>query len=180
MKVSSLELSWTLTAWKIFSGLRGKLYDHNDSSSLSHSKTLTAIKRWFSRYVIAAMLVDENKRFLISSFCSSTSNCTLQHCYLYLCVWSWILRHNEWKCVIYLINNNKDVRKIILITPTIFSQPQDLNKWNLSFQLARTFVVILFQIKTCKPKKKGRKHVMYRFSSLSKEVYFISCTMCIN
>ena len=25
--------------------------------------------RWFSRYVIAAMLVDENKRFLISSFC---------------------------------------------------------------------------------------------------------------
>ena len=38
--------------------------------------------RWFSRYVIAAMLVDENKRFLISSFCSSTSNCTLQHCYL--------------------------------------------------------------------------------------------------
>ena len=38
--------------------------------------------RWFSRYVIAAMLVDKNKRFLISSFCSSTSNCTLQHCYL--------------------------------------------------------------------------------------------------
>ena len=38
--------------------------------------------RWFSRYVIADMLVDENKRFLISSFCSSTSNCTLQHCYL--------------------------------------------------------------------------------------------------
>ena len=34
---------------------------------------------WFSRYVIAAMLVDESKRFLISSFCSSTSNCTLQH-----------------------------------------------------------------------------------------------------
>ena len=24
---------------------------------------------WFSRYVIAAMLVDKNKRFLISSFC---------------------------------------------------------------------------------------------------------------
>ena len=39
--------------------------------------------RWFSRYVIAAMLVDENKRFLINSFCSSTSNCTLQHCYLW-------------------------------------------------------------------------------------------------
>ena len=38
--------------------------------------------RWFARYVIGAMLVDENKRFLISSFCSSTSNCTLQHCYL--------------------------------------------------------------------------------------------------
>ena len=35
--------------------------------------------RWFSRY---AMLVEQNKRFLISSFCSSTSNCTLQHCYL--------------------------------------------------------------------------------------------------
>ena len=38
--------------------------------------------RWFSRYVTATMLVDENKRFLISSFCSSTTNCTLQHCYL--------------------------------------------------------------------------------------------------
>ena len=36
----------------------------------------------YSRYVIAAMLVDENKRFLISSFCSSTSDCTLQHFYL--------------------------------------------------------------------------------------------------
>ena len=32
--------------------------------------------RWFSRDVIAAMLVDENKRFLISSFCSSTNNLT--------------------------------------------------------------------------------------------------------
>ena len=41
-----------------------------------------SLYRWFSRYVIAAMLVDEKKRFLISSFCSSTSNCTLQHCYL--------------------------------------------------------------------------------------------------
>ena len=37
---------------------------------------------WFSRYVIAAMLVDGNKRFLISSFCFSTSICTLQHCCL--------------------------------------------------------------------------------------------------
>ena len=43
---------------------------------------LFSVYRWFSRYVIAAMLVDENKRFLISSFCSSTSNCTLQHYYL--------------------------------------------------------------------------------------------------
>ena len=47
--------------------------------------------RWFSRYVIAAMLVDENKRFLISSFCSSTSNCTLQHCYL--CPWRLVANH---------------------------------------------------------------------------------------
>ena len=38
--------------------------------------------RWFSRYVIAAMLVDKNKRFFISSFCSCTSNCTLEHCCL--------------------------------------------------------------------------------------------------
>ena len=38
--------------------------------------------RWFSGYVIAAMLADENKRFLISSFWSSTRNCTLQHCHL--------------------------------------------------------------------------------------------------
>ena len=29
--------------------------------------------RWFSRYLIAATLVDENKRFLISSIFSSTS-----------------------------------------------------------------------------------------------------------
>ena len=47
-------------------------------------RATSVINRWFSRYVIAAMLVDENKRFLISSFCSSTSNCTLQHCYLSL------------------------------------------------------------------------------------------------
>ena len=47
--------------------------------------------RWFSRYVIAAMLVDEKKRFLISSFCSSTSNCTLQHCYL--CPWRLVANH---------------------------------------------------------------------------------------
>ena len=33
---------------------------------------------WISRYVIATMLEDENKRFLICSFCSSTNNCTLQ------------------------------------------------------------------------------------------------------
>ena len=33
-------------------------------------------------YVIAAMLVDKNKRFLICFICSSTNNCTLQHCYL--------------------------------------------------------------------------------------------------
>ena len=39
---------------------------------------------WFSRYVIAAKLVEENKRPLISSFCSSTNNCTLHHCYLSL------------------------------------------------------------------------------------------------
>ena len=38
--------------------------------------------KWFSHHVIAAMLVDKDKRFLISSFCLSTSNCTLQHCYL--------------------------------------------------------------------------------------------------
>ena len=49
------------------------------------------LNRWFSRYVIAAMLVDENKRFLISSFCSSTSNCTLQHCYL--CPWRLVANH---------------------------------------------------------------------------------------
>ena len=40
--------------------------------------------RWFSRYVIAAMLVDKNNSFLISSFCSSTSICTFHHCYLCL------------------------------------------------------------------------------------------------
>ena len=47
---------------------------------LSHSTN--PFCRWFSPDVIAAMLVDENKRLLINSFCWSTSNCTLQHCYL--------------------------------------------------------------------------------------------------
>jgi len=86
-----------------------QIQDFNDNvsieESISTSKTFVAVKsqsrvhswhilkfsqisapvflyRWSSRYVIAAMLVDENKRFLISSFCSSTSYCTLQHCYL--------------------------------------------------------------------------------------------------
>ena len=40
--------------------------------------------RWFSSYVIAAMLVDENKRSFISSFRSCTRNCSLPHCYLSL------------------------------------------------------------------------------------------------
>ena len=38
--------------------------------------------RWFSRYVIAAMLVDKN-RFLITSFCSSTS---IVHFTIVICV----------------------------------------------------------------------------------------------
>ena len=38
--------SWTSTARKIVSGLREKLFDHDDSTSLCHSKTLTAKKRW--------------------------------------------------------------------------------------------------------------------------------------
>ena len=42
----SLELSWTSAARKIFSGLREKRFDHDDSTSLCHSKTLTAMKRW--------------------------------------------------------------------------------------------------------------------------------------
>ena len=59
--------------------------------------------RWFSRYVKAAMLVDENKRFLISSFCSSTSNCTLQHCYL--CPWRLIANHLLFGIVYLPISN---------------------------------------------------------------------------
>ena len=49
-----------------------------------HVSALAKRNRWFSRYVIAAMLVDKNNRFFISSFCSSTSICTFHHCYLYL------------------------------------------------------------------------------------------------
>ena len=44
-------------------------------------QVFTMSNRWFSRDVIVAMLVDENKRCLISTFCLSTSNCTLRHCY---------------------------------------------------------------------------------------------------
>ena len=36
----------TSTARKFFSGLRGKPFDHDDSTSLCHSKILTAMKRW--------------------------------------------------------------------------------------------------------------------------------------
>ena len=42
----SFTISWTSTARKIFSGLREKRFDHDDSTSLCHSKTLTAMKRW--------------------------------------------------------------------------------------------------------------------------------------
>ena len=37
--------SCTSTAGKIFSELREKLFDHDDSTNLCHSKTLTAMKR---------------------------------------------------------------------------------------------------------------------------------------
>ena len=40
--------------------------------------------RWFSRYVIAAKLVDGKQRSLISSFCLSTSIFSFHHCYLCL------------------------------------------------------------------------------------------------
>ena len=42
----SFTRSWTSTARKTFSGLREKLRDHDDSTSLCHSKILTAKKRW--------------------------------------------------------------------------------------------------------------------------------------
>ena len=42
---ASFTRSWTSTAQKIFSGLREQLFDHYDSTSLCHSKTLTAMKR---------------------------------------------------------------------------------------------------------------------------------------
>ena len=42
--------------------------------------------RRFSREVIAAMLVDENKRSLISFFCSSTRSRTFLYCYG--CLWN--------------------------------------------------------------------------------------------
>ena len=45
----------------------------------SMSKFSYVIHWWFSRDVIAAILVDENKRSLISSLCLSTSNCALRH-----------------------------------------------------------------------------------------------------
>ena len=41
-------------------------------AAIGEGEHFLILYRWFSRYVIAAMLVDENKRFLISSFCSST------------------------------------------------------------------------------------------------------------
>ena len=37
--------------------------------------------RWFSRDIIVAVLVDENKRSLISFFCSSTRSHTFLYCY---------------------------------------------------------------------------------------------------
>ena len=45
----------------------------------------TTLNRRFSGDVITAMLVDENKRSLISFFCSSTRSRTFLHCYW--CLW---------------------------------------------------------------------------------------------
>ena len=42
---NSFTIRWTSTARKIFSGLREKLFDQDDSTSLCHSKALTAMKR---------------------------------------------------------------------------------------------------------------------------------------
>ena len=54
------------------------------TSSRPFIMTLRLWCGWFSCCFIADMLVDVNKRSLIISFCSSTSNCTLNHCYLCL------------------------------------------------------------------------------------------------
>ena len=68
--------------WLVSSKSRLKKLSWKPSQSLPNLHNAHFNYWWFSRYVIAAILVDENKRFLISSFCSSTSNCTLQHCHL--------------------------------------------------------------------------------------------------
>ena len=47
----------------------------------SYSHCTSRTNRWFSRDVIAAMLVDDNKRSLISFFCSSTRRRTFLYCY---------------------------------------------------------------------------------------------------
>ena len=85
------------------------------------------VNRWFSRYVIAAMLVDENKRFLISSFCSSTSNCTLQYCYLcpkrlvanHLYITNWI---KKWVPSLIAMNYLSLKKQWRSLSPVWFSQ----------------------------------------------------------
>ena len=42
----SFTRSWTSTAQKIFSGLREKRFEHDDSTGLCQSNTLTAMKGW--------------------------------------------------------------------------------------------------------------------------------------
>ena len=58
--------------------------DQRNAQFIDTAADWSRTNRWFSRYVIAAMLVDEDNRPLISPFCSSTSICTFYHCHLCL------------------------------------------------------------------------------------------------
>ena len=63
--------------YTVFKKCLGKLECFNPRDSMSRFSYV--IHRWFARDVIAAILVDESKRSLISSLRSSTSNCALRH-----------------------------------------------------------------------------------------------------
>ena len=58
--------------YTVFKKCLGKLECFNPRDSMSRFSYV--IHRWFARDVIAAILVDESKRFLISSLRSSTTS----------------------------------------------------------------------------------------------------------
>ena len=95
---------------------------NGDSRVVTVHDVFVAASSWcpcrrFPRYIIAAMLGDEDERSFITSFCSSTSNCTLQHCYLYVslkdgayyCYCAYVLRISRYSDFLWVVLINTGI-----------------------------------------------------------------------